>query len=236
MSFEPEHHEFHSDFHRTPQDPGVLLQDETAISSDGSEEELHEDMTSPLNDHVALDLFKPRSSKDWDRFRSRIERLYIDLKLRPDDVRWRMEQEHHFSVTEKQLRDRLQAWNILRSRKHKETNTISRKHRKRATQGHETIFRNANQIIESERVARFERRQEMEHDDRGFCPPPNSPQLASEIPYNIPEIDEGAGSAWPLSDIDASFSEILNPMTKFKLNDMSSRPEILTDEDSGTSQ
>ncbi|KAL2854219.1 Clr5 domain-containing protein [Aspergillus pseudoustus] len=202
--------------------------------------------TTSSSSPAAPSVFRPRRSEDWNKYRATIETLYRDDQLKLRDVKRIMERDHKFqafvcypiSISEKQYKDRLAAWNIRKNIKAKEVNVMIRKQAKRAARGKQTVFRVAGQKVDTKRIARFQRRYQgsgphwdpNELPGRPVEPHRESPEPAtpSDMSYYTPEPDERATTLSPHPESHSQHFDNLDPIHDSEIDETKSLSATLS--------
>ncbi|KAJ5183726.1 hypothetical protein N7492_001342 [Penicillium capsulatum] len=205
---------------------------------------------STLSPQPPSNVFRPRRSDDWHKYRETIESLYRDPRLKLRNVKSIMEEEHNFYASEKQYKDRLAAWNIRKNIKAKEVHLMIRKKKKRAAKGKQTAFRVNGQDVDPKRIARFVRRygSSWEHDEdqtKEQTPEPSasivtparaSPLIPSiETPSDMtcytPERVEDIGTPVSPPDIQSPSREPTAYPLNYDPNQIDTFPDLIMDDD-----
>ncbi|MCJ1434039.1 hypothetical protein MMC27_003405 [Xylographa pallens] len=98
------------------------------------------------------------SDGEWDRWREKVVHLYIEENMSRKELVEAMTKEHGFSITEKQLKHRLQKWGIKKYLDAEDRQTLLSLKRKRGNVDKDPVLEYRGHVIDSERLKRIYKR------------------------------------------------------------------------------
>ena len=100
-------------------------------------------------------VFHPRSSKDWDRYRDIIQRLYVAEDKTLDEVMKKMALSHSFSATARQYKRKINEWRLDKNVKDEEMRVIIATRKTRLQQGKKSVFYVRGRPLDPKKIDRF---------------------------------------------------------------------------------
>ncbi|KAL8717035.1 MAG: hypothetical protein Q9225_005690 [Loekoesia sp. 1 TL-2023] len=109
---------------------------------------------------------RPTSSRDWDKHRKVIERLYVEEDKSLPAVVEELEKLHGFAATERQYKRRISEWRLDKNVKEDEMKAIIATEATRLRQGKQSAFYVRGRQVHSMKIKRFAQRKRI---DRSNC-------------------------------------------------------------------
>ncbi|MCJ1284711.1 hypothetical protein MMC26_004047 [Xylographa opegraphella] len=166
------------------------------------------------------------SDETWDRWRETIVHLYIQENMARKELVDAMAKEHGFNITEKQLKHRLQKWNIKKYLGTEDRKTLVSLKRKWHDKNKEPVLEYRGHILESARLERLYKRSKGDmlsprmpssHIKAVGILSPSTPLLEAGI---FAHMDDTVASLPPVSE-----TELLHPKELGIRNAMNTTPE-----------
>ncbi|KAL8935682.1 MAG: hypothetical protein Q9216_005309 [Gyalolechia sp. 2 TL-2023] len=152
-------------------------------------------MTDPVKSRQAHTANRPTSSKDWEKHRASIERLYVEEEKSLPTVIDELKSDHGFFATERQYKRRISAWRLDKNVKGEEMRAIIATEATRLLQGKESTFYVRDRQVDPMKIERFARRKRIDRttyngytssslpaDVRCITPPPGTIMTSNSVP------------------------------------------------------